>query len=449
MTTDRKGFEGLGQAGASPPASAAGTAPPGSARAAGAREGGTAAAEPRPLTVSAAVQGYWRRVRAGDLGALPAVLGLASLGLLFTLLRPGTFPTPINFANLLVQALPITILAMGMVFVLLIGEIDLSAGVTGGVAAAVMAMLLTQASQPWYVGVLAALAASLAIGLAIGLLVAVLGIPSFVVTLAFFLGLQGISLRLIGQGGTVRISDEVILALANRNMPVPLGWALCAACVGGYAATSLLGWYRKQARGLARMPLPLVALRVAVVSALVIAGTYVLSLDRARSPAIFLGGVPWGVLLVAVLLIACTLVLSRTAYGRHLYAVGGNAEAARRAGINVTRIRISAFLIGSTFAAVSGIVAASRLASATPDAGSRTELLLAVGAAVIGGTSLFGGKGQARDAVLGGLVLAVIANGLGLLGFQAYANFLVTGGVLLLAASVDALTRRRRAAAGQ
>jgi D-xylose transport system permease protein len=164
---------------------------------------------------------------------------------------------------------------------------------------------------------------------------------------------------------------------------------------------------------------------------------------------VFLGGIPWGVLLVAVLLIICTFLLGKTAYGRHIYAVGGNAEAARRAGINVTWVRISVFMIGSTIAAISGIVAASRLNSATPDAGTRTELLLAVGAAVIGGTSLFGGKGKARDAVLGGLVIAVIANGLGLLGAKAYAQFLITGGFLLLAASVDALARRRRSATGR
>jgi D-xylose transport system permease protein len=189
--------------------------------------------------------------------------------------------------------------------------------------------------------------------------------------------------------------------------------------------------------------------RVVVVSLLLIGGTSLLSQDRARSPVVFLGGIPWGVLLVAVLLIICTFVLGRTAFGRHIYAVGGNAEAARRAGINVIWVRISVFMIGSTIAAISGIVAASRLNSATPDAGSRTELLLAVGAAVIGGTSLFGGKGKARDAVLGGLVIAIIANGLGLLGAKAYAQFLITGGFLLLAASVDALARRRRSATGR
>jgi D-xylose transport system permease protein len=406
------------------------------------------AADRREQSVSTALRDYGVRLRSGDLGALPAILGLVVLGILFTALRPETFLSNQNIANLLVQALPVTILAMGLVFVLLIGEIDLAAGVTGGVAAAVMAMLLTETGQSWYVATLGALGTGLAIGLVTGWLVAVLGIPSFVVTLAFFLGLQGISLRLIGEGGTVPIRDEVIVALANRNIPLVAGWILCWVCVIGYAAVNLLGWYRKQSRGLARSPLALVVARVVVVSALLLAGTSILSQDRARSPVVFLGGIPWGVLLVAVLLVGCTFVLSRTAYGRHIYAVGGNAEAARRAGVNVTRVRVSIFAIGSTIAAVSGIVAASRLSTATPDAGSRTELLLAVGAAVIGGTSLFGGKGKARDAVLGGLVIAVIANGLGLLGAKAYANFLITGGFLLLAASVDALARRRRSSTG-
>ncbi|HEY7483127.1 MAG TPA: ABC transporter permease [Streptosporangiaceae bacterium] len=406
-------------------------------------------ADLREQSVSSALRDYGIRLRSGDLGALPAILGLVVLGALFTALRPETFLSNQNIANLLVQALPVTILAMGLVFVLLLGEIDLAAGVTGGVSAAVLATLLSEQGQPWYLATLAGLGTGLAIGFVTGWLVAVLGIPSFVVTLAFFLGLQGISLRLIGEGGTVPINDDVIVALANKNIPLVAGWILAWVCVIAYAGAGLFGWYRAKTKGLSRPPLALVVTRVVVVSLLILGGTSLLSQDRARSPVVFLGGIPWGVLLVAVLLIICTFLLGKTAYGRHIYAVGGNAEAARRAGINVTWVRISVFMIGSTIAAISGIVAASRLNSATPDAGTRTELLLAVGAAVIGGTSLFGGKGKARDAVLGGLVIAVIANGLGLLGAKAYAQFLITGGFLLLAASVDALARRRRSATGR
>ncbi|MFI6522870.1 sugar ABC transporter permease [Spirillospora sp. NPDC050679] len=407
------------------------------------------AADHRPSDLGGAMRDYWAQVRSGDLGAVPAVLGIAGLVVLFTALRPETFLSDRNIANLFTQALPVTILAMGLVFVLLLGEIDLSAGVTSGVCACVMAKLMVSAGQPWYVAVLAALAAGVVIGTAIGWLVAVVRIPSFVVTLALFLGLQGITLWLVGEGGTVPVRDDVIVALANKNMPVALGWALAVVCAVGYAASQFWRWQRQNARGLAAKPVQLVALRVVAVAVVLLAGTYLLSQDRAPSPLITLAGIPWGVPLVAVLLIICTFVLGRTAYGRHVYAVGGNAEAARRAGVNVTRIRVSVFMIASTLAAVAGIVAASRLNSVTPSEGSGNTLLYAVGAAVIGGTSLFGGRGKARDAVLGGLVIAIIDNGLGLLGTKAYLNFLITGSVLLFAASIDALARRRRSATGR
>ncbi len=407
------------------------------------------AADRRQNDMAGALRDYWAQVRSGDLGAIPAILGIVALVALFTALRPETFLTDRNIANLFTQALPVTILAMGLVFVLLLGEIDLSAGVTSGVCAAVMAKLIVDSGQPWYVAVLGAVVTGIVIGTAIGWLVAVIRIPSFVVTLALFLGLQGITLRLVGEGGTVPVRDDVIVALANKNMPVALGWALAAACAAGYAAVQLWRWRQQHSRGLSVKPLQMVVARVAVVAAALLGGTLLLSQDRAPSPLITLAGIPWGVLLVGVLLIACTFVLGRTPYGRHVYAVGGNAEAARRAGVNVTRIRISVFMIASTLAAIAGIVAASRLNSVTPSSGAGNDLLYAVGAAVIGGTSLFGGRGKARDAVLGGLVIAIIDNGLGLLGTKAYLNFLITGSVLLLAASIDALARRRRSSAGR
>ncbi|MEV5571557.1 ABC transporter permease [Spirillospora sp. NPDC052269] len=407
------------------------------------------AADRRQLDVRSAVSDYWARVRAGELGAIPAILALAFLFVLFTGLRPDTFLSKGNVANLFTQALPVTILAMGLVFVLLLGEIDLSAGVASGVCGAVMAKLIVESGQPWYVAVIAAIATGVVIGTAIGWLVSVIRIPSFVVTLALFLGLQGITLKLIGKGGTVPVRDDVIVALANKNMPLWLGWTLAVLVSLGYAASQLLRWNRQRRRGLHGKPVQLVAARVLIVAAILLVGTFVLSLDRAPSPLVTLAGIPWGVPLVAVLLIIATFVLDRTAYGRHLYAVGGSAEAARRAGINVTRIRVSVFMIASGMAAVSGIVAASRLNSVATDSGAGNTLLYAVGAAVIGGTSLFGGRGRARDAILGGLVIATIDNGLGLLGMDAYANFLITGGVLLVAAGIDALSRRRRSAAGR
>jgi D-xylose transport system permease protein len=403
----------------------------------------------RVQTVSTELREYWARLRSGDLGSLPAIFGLAVLVILFYGLRPGTFLSTLNLANLLTQAMPVSILAMGLVFVLLLGEIDLSAGVASGASAAVMAKLLIDGGIHWSIAVIAAMATGLLIGTVIGGLVAIVRIPSFVVTLAFFLGLQGIALKLIGEGGTVPVHDNVINALANQNMPVWLGWTLAGVCVVAYAVFELFRLRRQAAKGLSRHPMPLVLARIVVIALIVLGATAVLSQNRARVPTIFLGGVPWGVPLVAVLFLVCTFILGRTTYGRHVYAVGGNAEAARRAGISVVRIRMSVFMIGSVLAAISGIILASRLSSVTPDAGAGNTLLYAVGAAVIGGTSLFGGRGKARDAIIGGLVIATIDNGLGLLGAKSYLNYLITGGFLLLAASIDALARRRRSATGR
>jgi ABC-type xylose transport system permease subunit len=399
-------------------------------------------------SVGGVVRAYLDRVRGGDLGALPAVLGIVVLGILFTILRPDTFLTPLNLTNLLVQAVPITVLAMGLVFVLLLGEIDLSAGVVSGVCAAVLAQVLAETSVPWWVAVLAAIATGVLIGVFTGGLVGIVGIPSFVVTLALFLGWQGVTLKLIGQGGTVPVRDSVINGISNKTLPLALGWALAVLVVLLYAALQLNRWRRQRARDLAHQPLIIVVARIALIAVVVLGVTAVLSIDRALSAVVDLAGVPYAIPIVLVLLLVLTFLLGRTGYGRHVYAVGGNAEAARRAGIDVTRIRVSVFVIGSTMAAISGIMAASRLGSVTPGSGAGNTLLYAVGAAVIGGTSLFGGRGRVRDAVLGGLVVAIIANGLGLLGVEAYLNFLITGGVLLLAASVDALARRRAAATG-
>ncbi|MCA0146884.1 sugar ABC transporter permease [Blastococcus sp. LR1] len=399
-------------------------------------------------SLGGSARAYISRVRGGDLGALPAILGIVALGVLFFVLRPETFLTPRNMANLADQAAPIIILAMGLVFVLLLGEIDLSAGVVSGVCAAVMAKLLADAGAPWYVSVAAAIVTGVAIGLFTGSLVGLIGIPSFVVTLALLLGWQGVTLRLIGQGGTVPVRDEVISGISDRNVPVALGWVLALVVVALYAALQLNRWRTQKAKGLAHQPLAVIVLRIAVIAAVVVLVTAVLSVDRAPSPAVVLAGIPYAIPLVILLLLLLTFVLGRTSFGRHIYAVGGNAEAARRAGINVTKIKVSVFVIGSTLAAISGIVAAARLGSVAPGSGGGNALLYAVGAAVIGGTSLFGGRGRVRDAVLGGLVVAIIANGLGLLGVEAYLNYIITGGVLLLAASVDALARRRAAATG-
>jgi D-xylose transport system permease protein len=398
-------------------------------------------------TLGESVQAYIRRVRGGDMGALPSILGLVVLFIVFGFAND-RFLSNLNLANLITQAGSIMILAMALVPVLLLGDIDLSAGVAGGVSACVMGLMIAKHDQPWYVAVIAALIVGAAIGLIIGLLVAKLGIPSFVVTLAFFLGLQGVTLKLIGEGGSVRVNDPVISGIANNNVGVVWGWIFAVLILAGYTALALSRHRKKVAGGLQHQPLAVVVAQVAALGLVLLVATYILNQNRSVNPVFPIKGIPYVLPVVAVLLILWTFVLGRTTWGRHVYAVGGNSEAARRAGINVDRIRISVFIICSSMAAVSGIVAASYGGKVSTSSGGGNVLLYAVGAAVIGGTSLFGGKGKARDAVIGGLVIATIANGLGLLNQASYINFLVTGGVLLLAASVDAISRRRRSATG-
>jgi len=390
---------------------------------------------------------YRNKLRAGDVGSLPALLGLLVLVIVFTIAAPTTFLTTFNLANLLTQAGSICVLAMGIGFVLLLGHIDLSAGVIGGVGAGVMAELMLKQGLTWYVAVLVALLVGVAMGIFTGVMVSAVGIPSFVVTLAAFLAYQGILLWIIGTGGTVPITSDVIFAVSNGNMPVTLGWIVVILSIAAYAALNLLVYQRRRTHNLVTPPLVVITLRIVVIAVVLLGATFLLSQNRAKGN-IVLEGIPWIAPLVGVLLVIWTFVQNRTAFGRHVYAVGGNAEAARRAGIRVGYITIACFVISSAMAVISGIVAASRLNSVTPDAGAGNTLLYAVAAAVIGGTSLFGGKGKARDAIIGGLVIAVIDNGLGLLGLQAYIKYIVTGLVLLLAASVDAISRRKRASAG-
>ena len=399
-------------------------------------------------SIADSARDYLNRLRGGDMGSLPAILGLIVLFVVFSSLHD-RFLNTYNMANLVVQAGSIIVLAMGIVFVLLIGEIDLSAGVAGGACATIIALMLIDYDWPWWLATLAGIAVGAVIGLAIGSIVAYVGIPSFVVTLAFFLALQAIPLKLIGSGGSLRFNDPVLRGLSIKSVPVTAGWIAAVLIVLGFAGLSLWRYRSLSAKGLVHQPLGLVFIRIAVLAAVVLGLTALLSANRAPNPALFnIAGIPWVAPVVIALLLFWTFVLTKTRFGRHLYAVGGNAEAARRAGINVRRVRIMAFVICSSMAAISGLLAASYTGKVSPGSGGGNELLYAVGAAVIGGTSLFGGRGRAIDAVVGGLVIATIPNGLGLLNQASYINFLVTGGVLLLAASVDAISRRRRSSAG-
>jgi D-xylose transport system permease protein len=408
-----------------------------------------AEAQPHGASLGAYVERYFARLRGGELGALPAIVGLGILVLVFATARPRFF-TALNFANLLQQGAAVAVIAMGLVFVLLLGEIDLSAGFASGMCAAVLAVLLTQQNWPWWAAILTAIALGVVIGTVLGFLVAVVGIPSFVVTLAAFLAFQGVNLLILKEGRNISVTDKYILLIDfNGKLSPILGWVLFVIVVGGFAGLEFIKRGRRQSKGLSVDPLAVIALRVGGVAVVLGIAVYVLNLERSLNPAFISNrGVPIIVIIIGLLLLGWTFVLGRTAYGRHIYAVGGNREAARRAGISINKIRISAFVICSSMAAVGGIIAVSRANSVDPNTGGSNVLLYAVGAAVIGGTSLFGGKGRVLDAVLGGAVIAVIDNGMGLMGFSSGQKYIFTGTVLLLAATIDALTRRRAASSG-
>ena len=396
-----------------------------------------------------AVSDYWARVRGGDIGSLPAVLGRVARVLLFGVLEGSTFLSIFNFANLINQSAAIIVLAMGLIFVLLLGEIDLSAGFAAGTCAAVLAVALNSWEMAWPLALLLALLTGAVIGIVIGLLVARLGIPSFVVTLAMFLALQGAMLLIIGEGGTMPIRSDAILVVMNGNMPVWAGWLLAIIIVGGFALTTFLAIRRRRKTGLPAEAMSVWAIKVIALAVLIFFATYLLNQERQLATAKkVIQGVPWVVVVILVLLVGLTFILQRTGFGRHVYAVGGNREAARRAGINVKGLMITCFIFCSTLAAIAGVLLASRDNSVSPSTGGAQTLLFAVGAAVIGGTSLFGGRGKIRDAVIGGLVIAVIANGLPLITQQSGIQFVVTGLVLLVAASVDAISRRRASTTG-
>jgi D-xylose transport system permease protein len=393
-------------------------------------------------SLKGAASDYWSRVKAGDIGALPAILGLIVLCAIFGAMSD-VFLTPGNFANLLTQAAAVIVIAMGLVFVLLLGEIDLSAGYAAGVSGAVLVILITNHQVAWYIAFPVSIIVGGLLGFILGTLVARVGIPSFVVTLAAFLAFQGLLLLLAGEGGTIRIEDKTILAVQNSNLSPILSWVFFIVVAVAYVGTGLNRLNTRRRAGLKTELVKLWVIKTTTLLLITGGAVFALTVERSNNPdLVSLKGIPYVVPLILFLLAVGTFVLGRTAFGRHIYAVGGNAEAARRAGINVKRVRIAAFVICSALAAVAGMIFASRQNSISPTTGGSSTLLYAVGAAVIGGTSLFGGKGKMRDAILGGLVVAVIDNGMGLLGYAAGIKFIVTGVVLLVSAGVDAVSRR-------
>ena len=399
------------------------------------------ASGPAKDTVGAYARRWWTDVKAGELGSLPIVVGLIVIAIVFQT-QNDRFLTAGNFVNLIVQTAPYAVIAMGVTFVLLLGEIDLSIGFVSGVGGVLTALLLLPDGNelPTVVTIVIALACGMGIGLLHGLIITKVGVPSFVVTLAGLLAWNGVVLLLIGSKGTVILQSAFVIGLANDFMGEGASWLLWAVCVGLYALVQLLQYRSRHKAGLATDPMLIVALRIGGLA--VALGAVVLIANQDR-------GVPYAAVIVGVLLVFWTYVLNRTRYGRHVYAVGGNAEAARRAGINVDRVKIACFMICSGMAVLGGILLASRLRSVDTGTGGGQVLLYPIAAAVIGGTSLYGGRGTLKAALLGALVMIGIDNGLGLLGLSSGTKFVVTGGVLLLAVTVDSISRRGRESSGR
>lgn len=386
-----------------------------------------------PPSVSDYWRAYGRRLRSGDLGLLPILSGLALIAIIFQSQNPN-FLTARNFVNLIVQMAGITTIAYGVVFVLLLGEIDLSVGYVSAVAAVGMTILLREPlGWPWFAAISVALAAAAGIGLVHGLMITLCQIPSFVVTLAGLLAWNGVVLIIIGSGGTLIIQTPAVVGIANAFLPPLWGWLAGLLTFGGLVAYQGQTMVARRHRGLVYTPLPVLVLQLSAWALLIFGAVFVANLDR---------GVPLVGVILLLLWATLSLVATRTVFGRYVYAVGGNRNAARRVGIDVDRIRVLVFMLSSVMAGLGGIILASRLRSVDTAAGSGNLLFNAIAAAVIGGTSLFGGRGRVSSAVFGTLIIAGVENGMGLLGLSSGVKFVITGLVLLIAVLVDALSRR-------
>jgi D-xylose transport system permease protein len=411
--------------------------------------------EAQSQSLSDYINAYFKRLRAGDLGALPIILGMILITVIFQSLNEN-FLTPRNFVNLILQMAGITVIAIGVVYVLLLGEIDLSIGYVSAVAAVMLALLLRGPTgisglgslmerlgfvEPWHwaVAMLTSLFLVAIIGILQGLIITRFQLPSFVVTLAGFLVWNGVVLILIGAGGTVIIQDPVIVNIANYFLTPQQGQILGVLMVVLFAIGRITRWLGRRNRGVSQTPMVVIVLQILVVGLVTAVTVYVCNLDR---------GVPVVGVIMLILLTFFSWLASRTRFGRYVYAIGGNMEAARRAGINVTRIRMTVFMLSSVMAGIGGIVLASRLRSVDTAAGGGNLLLISIAAPVIGGTSLFGGHGRVISALLGALIIAGVENGMGLMNYSAGVKFVVTGLVLLAAVLVDAITRRGRAQSG-
>lgn len=379
------------------------------------------------------------RVRQGDLGMLPVLGALLLIWLFFATQFP-VFLAPRNLSFLLLQITVLGVLAVGVVLVLLLGEIDLSAAAAAGVCAAIVGVLLSRYGWPVLPAVALGLMAGVAIGLVQSFFVAIVGVPSFVVTLAGLLVLQGLMLLILGKQGTVNVNDEWLLKLASSYVPPTLGWVLLLVAAAAYLFVVVR---RRQRRTAADLPVKRLSSQIA--QALAVFAVAALAVWRLNQ---YLGVPVAGLILLGIIGI-WSVFLTHTTFGRNVYSVGGNAEAARRAGINVVRLKMTVMALATLMFAVAGVIGASRFASVSYNAFAGGSLLLeAIGAAVIGGTSLFGGRGRIASALVGALVIGSLSNGLNLYNASSATKYMVTGSILLAAVTIDALSRRRRAASG-
>ncbi len=389
----------------------------------------------RQLVLRYSVQS-WRH---GELGALPVVLGLILIAAFFASQEPA-FLSARNLSNLIVQIAATGSVAVGIVMVLLLGEIDLSVGSVTGLCSALLGVLIVNHGWPWWLAILAAMATGILIGAFQGAWFAFIGVPSFVVTLAGFLAWQGVQLRVLGSTGTVNVFEPHIGRIAQSFLPEAWGWVvgLGAACVSVLSSWST--WISRRRNGLLAVPVFVVLFRTALVVVIAVAAVEILGR---------FSGVPTAGVVLLALVVLFSFLTVRTRFGRYVFAVGGNAEAARRAGIPVARIRISVFTISGLMASIGGIIFVSRLTAASTQTGTGTFLLEAIAAAVIGGTSLFGGRGSVWSALLGALVIGSVSNGLDLMAQPPEIKYMVEGAILLAAVTLDAVARRSRAAAGR
>jgi D-xylose transport system permease protein len=395
------------------------------------------------------VSAWLTRIRSGGSGALPIIAGLVALVIFFQI-EQSSFLTSGNIVNLLVQAAEFILFGVAEIFALLLSEIDLSVGYTAAVAAFIIAELIAPpVNLPWWIAILGMLVATGAFGVLQGTLITRLGLPSFVVTLGGLLFMNGVMLELAAVdksavGGVINIDpNSPIAKLVNANMSPALSWIVLAVGLALFAAVSLSRSARRRSQGLSAPPIGITLLTVAVTAVGGIAVVFICNLNRGALTT--LQGVPWVVPFVILILVGATWLLGRTRLGRYIYAIGANPEGARRAGINVARIRTAGFALCAMTAGLAGLAYESRLGSMSTSVQGGNLVLYAVAAAVIGGTSLFGGRGKPLHALLGGIIIATVFNGLGLMGVSDAVQFISTAIVLIAAVTLDSVVRRRAA----